>query len=721
VTIPTSSSWRRDLQTIFHAGTLAGLSDGQLLERIALLRGVGREGNTEVESAFALLIERHGPMVLRVCRGVLGDRHAADDAFQATFLVLLRQAGTIRKRESVGPWLHGVAHRVAASARSAAARRRVHERQWFDRRQETTSKAVHMRDSQDFELAETIHAELDRLPERYRAPIVLCDLEEHSLDEAARQLGWPLGTVKSRLNRGRQQLRDRLVRRGIAPAVAGPLLGGSALIRSAGPTIAISPTLAEATAQMIHSAETVARGSSVSALVLARRVQKAMLMMKLKMTVVGLILAGSTAIGLGVMASGLPLVARDDAPARTGATKPEQQPEKIAKRNNGNAEQPPNKTGRGDDEAQIETIEISGRATDPFGRPVAGATVYVINTNNGQRRDESPLLTTVSTGPDGRFLASGVKLLVPKFQPSPVPGVGECHFQVAGTARGFGFTWHEVACYRPTARPPAEVAPRANTIAAFYQGEPIAIDLAFGPRASLHGKIVDDLGRPIAGAKVQAGRCDNPRVPRLKTSTCVRVDPTNTINSYYRRRFDGIGALPDALFSTRTGPDGAYKLDGLPRDTQLLTLIDPGPEYDWSAEMIATTTLPVEDVESFGYDLVFRHVHSLGYDAVLNHTFVAPRDTRFTVRYADTNLPAEKATIRATRKHEMFRGGNVGETDANGRTTLRLRPGGYELAIEPPPGAPYLPGRASSSLDLRDDLKLQPAARVTLEAIDAKT
>ena len=163
-------------------------------------------------------------MVLRVCRGVLGDPHEAEDAFQATFLVLLRQAGAIRKRESVGPWLHGVAHRVASCARSAAARRRAHERRWSDRRREATPHAAS--DPHDLDLPATIHAELGRLPERYRAPIVLCDLEDHSLDEAARQLGWPLGTIKSRLNRGRQQLRDRLVRRGVAPGVAGLALSG---------------------------------------------------------------------------------------------------------------------------------------------------------------------------------------------------------------------------------------------------------------------------------------------------------------------------------------------------------------------------------------------------------------------------------------------------------------------------------------------------------------
>ena len=165
MTIPTSLSWRRDLQTIFNAGTLAGLSDGQLLERIAALRGIGRGENTEVDSAFALLIERHGPMVLRVCRGVLGDPHEADDAFQATFLVLLRQAGTIRKRESVGPWLHGVAHRVAACAgrpRPGGGSRAPMVRSPA----RGDVQGVEHEWTQDFELVDTIHAELDRLPER---------------------------------------------------------------------------------------------------------------------------------------------------------------------------------------------------------------------------------------------------------------------------------------------------------------------------------------------------------------------------------------------------------------------------------------------------------------------------------------------------------------------------------------------------------------------------
>src|SRR5690349_8984889 len=188
-------------------------------------------------------------MVLRVCRGVLGDAHDAEDAFQATFLVLLRQAGSIRKRDSVGPWLHGVAHRVASCARSAAARRRNHERRWSERRRVERPHAEPL--TCDLDLPATIHAELGRLPERYRAPIVLCDLEDHSLDEAARQLGWPLGTIKSRLNRGRQRLRDRLVRRGVAPSLAAPLLSGSGWMGPADAASSVSPALAEATIRMM--------------------------------------------------------------------------------------------------------------------------------------------------------------------------------------------------------------------------------------------------------------------------------------------------------------------------------------------------------------------------------------------------------------------------------------------------------------------------------------
>ena len=116
-----SGSILRSLRTLFSVGTAGGMTDGQLLEQFLSRRG------EEAEAAFAALVASHGPMVWDVCRGILADSHAAEDAFQATFLVLVRRAGSIRRRDAVGPWLHGVARRVAVRARAVAARRRRRE------------------------------------------------------------------------------------------------------------------------------------------------------------------------------------------------------------------------------------------------------------------------------------------------------------------------------------------------------------------------------------------------------------------------------------------------------------------------------------------------------------------------------------------------------------------------------------------------------------------
>ncbi len=325
-------------------------------------------------------------------------------------------------------------------------------------------------------------------------------------------------------------------------------------------------------------------------------------------------------------------------------------------------------------------------------------------------------MATATTGPDGRFVARDVELPVWKPEPSPIPAAEEGRFQVAATAPGFGFTWHPIAAFRPADRPPAPTArpdPAAGKPEAFYRGEPIAIDLSFGPPASVRGKVVDDRGRPLAGVKVQVGACDETRRPGSKTWSCRRVDPTDEIPAG-RLDFDGIRALPEALLSTRTGRDGSYRIEGLPREAQFLALIDPGPKYDPLMETIAST------------DAAIQGVRSLGHDGVLDHTFAAPREARFTVRYADTNRPARDATVRAMSDRTMLRAGGVGVTDADGRATLHLRPGEYGFAIEPPIGDDHLPARGSFRVGREEiaqvgDLKLEPGAIVTMEARDAKS
>ena len=182
--------------------TLAGAaadSDRCLLARFASRRD---------EAAFAALVSRHGPMVLGVCRRVLGDNPATEDAFQATFLTLARRSASIR-RESVGGWLYGVAHRLALKARADEARRHRHERQ-------AAAQLPHSMTPGHAcgELVAVLDEELLRLPERYRLPLLLCYLEGHTQDEAARHLGWSLSTLRRRLDGGRELLRGRLARRG---------------------------------------------------------------------------------------------------------------------------------------------------------------------------------------------------------------------------------------------------------------------------------------------------------------------------------------------------------------------------------------------------------------------------------------------------------------------------------------------------------------------------
>jgi RNA polymerase sigma factor (sigma-70 family) len=203
-----SSSLIKQIDTLFTAGTATGWSDGQLLERFIARR------DQIAEAAFAALVDRHGPMVLRVCRQVLGDEHDAQDASQATFMVLARRAASISRRESVGAWLHGVALRVAAKARLASARRRAHER----RGGEMTAACeldARLDKEGDSERWRELHDELNRLPERFRIPLVLCHLEGLTQEQAAGQLRWPLGTLQSRLARGRTKLKARLTRRGL--------------------------------------------------------------------------------------------------------------------------------------------------------------------------------------------------------------------------------------------------------------------------------------------------------------------------------------------------------------------------------------------------------------------------------------------------------------------------------------------------------------------------
>ena len=198
-------SFAKPLLTLFNQGTAVGLTDLELLRRFATR-------DDSAESAFAVLIERHGGMVLKVCRSVVRNLDDADDAFQATFMVLARKARTVRAADSLAPWLFGVARKVSLRA-SASSQRRGR----FLKRLAEGSREPSREGTSTTETTALIREELERLPRRYQTAVRLCDLDGFSREEAAEALGLPVGTVKSRLSRGRSKLRERLLRRGVSP------------------------------------------------------------------------------------------------------------------------------------------------------------------------------------------------------------------------------------------------------------------------------------------------------------------------------------------------------------------------------------------------------------------------------------------------------------------------------------------------------------------------
>jgi len=260
------------IKTLFDGGATSTLSDGNLLERFLNDRGsVG-------EAAFAAIVERHGPMVHRVCRGVLRESHDADDAFQATFLILARKAGSIRRNGSVASWLYGVARRVALKARSARTRRAALELSagaW---------NMEHQPETRDIEFQPEIQEEVDRLPPKYRAAVVLCDLEGLTHEEAAGELRIPVGTVKVRLARARQRLRGRLVRRGLAPVLL------AAAGSSRGSACIPAPLLESITQAAMRIAAGEVAGASAPVAALVKGALRAMMLARLK-TLVALVAA----------------------------------------------------------------------------------------------------------------------------------------------------------------------------------------------------------------------------------------------------------------------------------------------------------------------------------------------------------------------------------------------------------------------------------------------
>jgi RNA polymerase sigma factor (sigma-70 family) len=289
----SSSTVLWHVHTLFRVGAVGGLSDEQLLQRF--LDG----SHEDSETAFGVLVERHGPMVLGVCRGVLRNPHDAADAFQATFLVLARRVSSIRNRDALGHWLYGVARRVAVRAKVVASRRLIHERQAA----EASEACYRACDDRNEDFA-ALHDEIARLPAKYRVPLILCYLEGMSYEMAASSLRLTEDTVRGRLARARKLLGTRLTRRGLALGTGLLATAFSGKAPAAVPAALATMTIQAAVKTVANPAAT---GGAVA--VLTEGVLRSMLMTKIRWI-------SSAFLTTGALAAGAVVYAQQDTEAR---------------------------------------------------------------------------------------------------------------------------------------------------------------------------------------------------------------------------------------------------------------------------------------------------------------------------------------------------------------------------------------------------------------------
>jgi len=278
----------------------AGRTDGQLLASFL---------DQKDEAAFEALVRRHGSMVFGVCRRVVGNHHDAEDAFQATFLVLARKASSVRPRERVANWLHGVALRTAMKAKAMTAKRQRREKQVTEMPEPEAAEHDQWRDLQPL-----LDQELNGLPENYRLPVLLCDLEGKAIKEAAQQLGWPQGTLAGRLARGRKLLAKRLASRGVVLSAGSLALVVSQNVASAGVPISLMSSTVKAACRIAAGQTTAAGLVPCKVALLTEGVLKTMFMTKLK-NVMAVLLVMAAAIGLGAGFLGYGTAAAQQTPA----------------------------------------------------------------------------------------------------------------------------------------------------------------------------------------------------------------------------------------------------------------------------------------------------------------------------------------------------------------------------------------------------------------------
>lgn len=583
-------------------------------------------------SAFETIIRRHGMMVSQICRRELGNAHDAEDAFQATFLILAQQASSIRKRDSLSSWLHGVAFRMATNAKRAAKRRRKHESN-FGSSRETADPAGCVAWK---EIQSILDEEIQALPDSYREPFIRCCLEQASCAEAAKQLGLAETVVRNRLSGARKRLQNKLARRGVSLSAV-----LAAMAVSAAPE-AIASSFVGATA---NAAAHLAGGQgspcdlvSPKVIILMEGVKRSMFLVKSKIAGAVAILCAAVGIGFGIASA-------QTSGATTGQSLPgkdaseEQQGARRADKPKARADAPPVQQPKPE-----ATGEVLGRVLDPDHKPVEGAKIYLWKSPVPGRWDRQPggpeslvrPQEVTKTGPDGRFRLDISKVEV-EASDNESPG-----FQVMAVKDGFGCDWQK------TGEGKEEITLR------LVKDQPITV------------RILDADGKPVQGAKLA--------VEYLLGAK--NDDLTDYIASFGKNKGytdwlkDWTGAVPEMPKVLTTGADGRLKLTGIGRN-RVVHLHVEGPA-------IASTSF---DVMARDAETIVSEKGGRLYGASSEFVCQASRPIRGVVRDLTTGKPMQGVTVTGQYDCEAL-------TDKDGRyELLGLRKStSYEMKFMPADG-----------------------------------
>jgi RNA polymerase sigma factor (sigma-70 family) len=586
------------------------------------------------ESAFAALVDRYGRMVLRVCRRVLGHEQDAEDAFQATFLVLARGSGLIRQPQALAGWLYGVAYRTALKAKRTAARRRHHESRLpphppqFDGPRWEDVQAI-------------LNEEIERLPDPYRAAFVLCSVEGKSCRQAATALGVKAGTVLSRVARARQRLRGRLTRRGIE---LGSVLAALSVANSAAhasvPAILAKETIRSGFSLVAGNTGAVAVSAPIAAL--ASGVTRTLFLTKAKIVTALVFAFGLLAAASVLTHGGLALPQGDSQTAVSVGQQADTKP--LANKDS-------------------QAIEVGGRVLDPDGKPVRGARIYQALRVEFVEHAMPPAPRQRGTSDaDGRFHFAVAKADLAE-DPKAV-------LQVVAVAEGFGPGWADL-----------EKSSRQEWTLRLAKDD-----------VPIKGRILDLEGRPVKGATIQPmGLMTTPAEDLSPWLQAIKDNRRIQHREMLSKQLlglpqEGIPGLPRTI---TTDADGRFRLTGVGRERALTVMIG-GPRL--TAEPVFLITRDVPKFQAF--DNPSTDDKFTVYGASFEHFGAPAKPVTGTVRDKDTGKPLAGVKINlmgpllraTTDKEGKF------QLDSLPAGLLETSTFGLPVLAIPPRDQPYLVG-----------------------------